>query len=74
MMEWFIIGAVAAGAIKGAKEDKKRREEWERQSKTLWFGHMGCNSCGYQWTSRKATPPARRAGCRSNNLGVILGP
>jgi len=80
MMEWLILGAVAAAIAKGFKDSKEQEElaktQWKEQeelAKTQWFGHMGCNACGYQWTSRKMTPPARCPNCRGNNIGTILG-
>lgn len=37
-----------------------------------WKGGMRCNSCYYQWTSRRATPPARCPSCSSTNLAPEL--
>ena len=43
------------------------------RDKTKWYGTMICNRCGYRWQSRRNTPPARCANCRSKNIRVERG-
>ncbi len=69
MLEWVILGAAALAGAKSIADEKAKRE----QEKHLWFGHMQCGACGYLWTSRKKTPPARCPRCRSAAIGLILG-
>ncbi len=38
-----------------------------------WYGKMSCTKCGYQWDSRRNTPPARCPKCRSNSIRPVNG-
>jgi len=58
----IILACFVYGWMSAAKEDKNK-----------WYGHMHCSTCGYQWTSRKNTPPRQCANCRSRDIGVIRG-
>jgi hypothetical protein len=37
----------------------------------VWRGGMRCYKCSYLWTSRRDTPPAKRAKCGSQNIYAI---
>ena len=38
-----------------------------------WYGKMRCQRCGYQWQSKRRTPPARCPKCNSTGIEVTLG-
>ncbi len=35
-----------------------------------WYGKMVCNKCGYQWQSRRTTPPTRCPSCSSKLIST----
>ena len=38
-----------------------------------WYGKMKCMKCGYHWSSRRNTPPARCPKCGSNTIITVKG-
>jgi hypothetical protein len=38
-----------------------------------WYGEMICKRCGYRWTSRKNTTPAKCPHCRSSYISIVTG-
>jgi DNA-directed RNA polymerase subunit RPC12/RpoP len=40
----------------------------------VWYGRMLCHSCGYQWMSKRNTPPAKCAGCGSRQIALVREP
>jgi hypothetical protein len=38
-----------------------------------WYGNMKRTRCGYQWSSRQNTPPARCPKCKSNAILPLSG-
>jgi hypothetical protein len=38
-----------------------------------WYGGMNCTKCGYEWQSRRNTPPAACARCGSQAIKPKLG-
>jgi len=36
-----------------------------------WYGDMLCLDCGYRWTSRKSSPPARCPNCSGRYLHAV---
>lgn len=40
---------------------------------TKWYGEMKCGKCGYDWKSRRKTPPASCPNCRSKLISRITG-
>jgi hypothetical protein len=38
-----------------------------------WYGRMQCTKCGYQWESRRNTPPVRCPKCSSTTISPLSG-
>ena len=69
--------AVKAGIRRSQKGNRKNRPAIGAASKPpehVWYGRMRCGSCGYHWTSRRSSPPAKCAGCSSRNIFAIRQP
>lgn len=41
-------------------------------SKMVWRGKMACDSCGYNWQSRRNSPPARCANCWDTDITPVM--
>lgn len=55
-----------------ARKRLKTMELAKAQSQHRWYGQMQCSACGYEWESRRDTPPSSCPQCRNRNISVLL--
>jgi rubrerythrin len=69
-------GAAARKALETAEAERQRQLRENPppppREDLVWRRRMYCNACGYRWTARRSTPPARCPGCSSRDVEPIM--